>query len=826
MKKRNSSGKYIAGLILLIALCVFGAFITTKGITKKKIGRASNIELGLDLAGGVSITYEVDGKNVSDSDMKDTVYKLQKRVEGYSTEAEVYQEGKDRINIEIPGVTDANKILDELGKPGTLSFAVQKQVKVKKNGKTTTQTTLDTVLTGQNVKKAKAVTNQNQTTGKKEYLVALEFDAKGTKAFAKATKANIGKPIYIIYDNQVISAPNVQEAITKGECTIDGMESYEAAENLASSIRIGSLPVKLNELRSNVVSAKLGVNAIQTTVKAGVIGFVLVCLIMIAFYAVPGMIACVALAIYMLMMLLALNGFNATLTLPGLAGIILGIGMAVDANVIIYARIQEEIGAGKSTGAAIKSGFGKAASAIIDGNVTTLIAVLVLWFKGSGTVKGFAQTLGMSVLISMFTALVISRFLVYVAYHFGLRDKKWYGKPRTIKTRDFVRTGKKYVAVAGVIILIGLAALPMNRSKIGSILNYDLEFSGGTASTITFKDDQKVNDSLEKQVVKAYEKVSKSTSVQSQKVKANNQMVVKSVELNLSQRKQIESTLKKDYKVKSVTTENISSTISNEMQRDAFISVVISAICMLIYIAIRFKDVKFGSSAIIALINDVLVVFAAYSVGRLSVGGTFIACMLTIIGYSINSTIVIFDRIRENLALKTGKQTAEDLREIANKSLTQTLSRSINTSITTFIMVVMLYILGVASIRDFSLPLMAGLVCGAYSSICIATELWYVMKVHLGKNKQQNSCEIGKRLPSGGRFLHFTFTEKNEGRQENAKRTFDLSDRYESHWTCSDGNGQKQGETSCMADTGENTFPCEHFRRQCRNVGRHVSVSS
>ena len=273
MKKRNSSGKYIAGLILLIALCVFGVFITTKGITKNKIGRASNIELGLDLAGGVSITYEVDGKNVSDSDMKDTVYKLQKRVEGYSTEAEVYQEGKDRINIEIPGVTDANKILDELGKPGTLSFAVQKQVKVKQNGKTTTQTTLDTILTGQNVKKAKAVTNQNQTTGKKEYLVALEFDSKGTKAFAKATKANIGKPIYIIYDNQVISAPNVQEAITKGECTIDGMESYEAAENLASSIRIGSLPVKLKELRSNVVSAKLGVNAIQTTIKAGIIGF-------------------------------------------------------------------------------------------------------------------------------------------------------------------------------------------------------------------------------------------------------------------------------------------------------------------------------------------------------------------------------------------------------------------------------------------------------------------------------------------------------------------------------------------------------------------------
>ena len=276
-------------------------------------------------------------------------------------------------------------------------------------------------------------------------------------------------------------------------------------------------------------------------------------------------------------------------------------------------------------------------------------------------------------------------------------------------------------------------ALPMNRSKIGSILNYDLEFSGGTASTITFKDDQKVNDSLEKQVVKAYEKVSKSTSVQSQKVKANNQMVVKSVELNLSQRKQIENTLKKDYKVKSVTTENISSTISNEMQRDAFISVVISAICMLIYIAIRFKDVKFGSSAIIALINDVLVVFAAYSVGRLSVGGTFIACMLTIIGYSINSTIVIFDRIRENLKLQTIR-TRDDIKALVNQSISSTLVRTINTSLTTFVMVLALFICGVSSLREFALALMVGVIGGAFSSVFLTGPLWYMMKTRIGSD--------------------------------------------------------------------------------------------
>ena len=732
MKKRNSSGKYIAGLILLIALCVFGAFITTKGITKKKIGRASNIELGLDLAGGVSITYEVDGKNVSDSDMKDTVYKLQKRVEGYSTEAEVYQEGKDRINIEIPGVTDANKILDELGKPGTLSFAVQKQVKVKKNGKTTTQTTLDTVLTGQNVKKAKAVTNQNQTTGKKEYLVALEFDAKGTKAFAKATKANIGKPIYIIYDNQVISAPNVQEAITKGECTIDGMESYEAAENLASSIRIGSLPVKLNELRSNVVSAKLGVNAIQTTVKAGVIGFVLVCLIMIAFYAVPGMIACVALAIYMLMMLLALNGFNATLTLPGLAGIILGIGMAVDANVIIFARIREEIASGKTVRSAIDVGFKKALSAIVDGNVTTLIAALVLGLKGSGTVKGFAQTLALGIVLSMFTALVITRMILKALYAVGLKDEKFYGKAKDRKTVNFLAKKKIFFTISLVMIIGGFVCMGVNKGTSGTALNYSLDFVGGTSTNVTFNEDMDLA-ALDSQVVPVIEKITKDANVQVQKVAGGNQVIFKTRTLDVEERQALTEALVENFGVNSdlITAETISSTISSEMRSDAIVAVVIAAICMLLYIWFRFKDIRFATSSVAALIHDVLVVLAFYAVARVSVGSTFIACMLTIVGYSINATIVIFDRVRENMAVMTKK---DDLEQLVNRSISQTLSRSIFTSLTTFFMVAALFVLGVSSIREFAAPLMVGVLVGAYSSVCITGALWYVMKTKSGKS--------------------------------------------------------------------------------------------
>lgn len=726
MKKRNSSGKYIAGLILLIALCVFGAFITTKGITKKKIGRASNIELGLDLAGGVSITYEVDGKNVSDSDMKDTVYKLQKRVEGYSTEAEVYQEGKDRINIEIPGVTDANKILDELGKPGTLSFAVQKQVKVKKNGKTTTQTTLDTVLTGQNVKKAKAVTNQNQTTGKKEYLVALEFDAKGTKAFAKATKANIGKPIYIIYDNQVISAPNVQEAITKGECTIDGMESYEAAENLASSIRIGSLPVKLNELRSNVVSAKLGVNAIQTTVKAGVIGFVLVCLIMIAFYAVPGVIACVALAIYMLMMLLALNGFNATLTLPGLAGIILGIGMAVDANVIIYTRIREEIAAGRAVESAITTGYSKALSAIVDGNVTTLISAAVLYIFGSGPIKGFATTLAVGIVASMFTALVITRVIMKLLYNFGFTDPKWYGK--TVHKKTFNVLGiRKWCFIGSIVVIvagfIGMGAFFAAGKKT---LNYSLEFVGGTTTTFTF-DKEYTQAEIENDMIPIIKTAANVTEVQQQKVQNSTKVAFKTKDLTLDQREAMENAVTAKYPVQDgtiVESDTISSSVSATTKRDAFVSVIIATVCMLIYIWFRFRDIRFAAAAVIALIHDVLIVLTFYALARVSVGTTFIACMLTIVGYSINGTIIIFDRIREKLKSANAKT---DITELVNSSITYTFTRNVNTTLTTLIMLVCLLIFGVASVKEFAAPLIVGILAGAYSSICITSALWYIM---------------------------------------------------------------------------------------------------
>ena len=480
----------------------------------------------------------------------------------------------------------------------------------------------------------------------------------------------------------------------------------------------------------------MGSQAIASSLKAGAIGLAIVMVFMIVMYAVPGIAASLALAIYTTLVIATLYLFDITLTLPGIAGIILGIGMAVDANVIVFARIREEIATGKSVQTSMKIGFQKAMSAILDGNITTLIASVVLMALGSGTVKGFAYTLMIGIILSLFTAMVVTRYILYSLYALGLKSEKLYGRAKERKSIDFIGKKAVFFTISGIIIAAGLISMGVHSATEGKALNYGLDFMGGTSTTADFGKDMTIED-IENDIVPYVEKVTGDSDVQATKVEGTTQVTIKTRTLSLDERQELEDTLAEncDVDASTITSQSISSTISGEMRSDALKAVIVSCIFMLLYIWFRFKDIRFAASAILALVHDVLVVITVYALVRISVGSTFIACVLTIVGYSINDTIVIFDRIRENLALKTGKQTAEELREVANKSLTQTLSRSINTSITTFIMVVMLYILGVASIRDFSLPLMAGLVCGAYSSICIATELWYVMKVHLGKNK-------------------------------------------------------------------------------------------
>ena len=711
-----------AAVILAVILAAFVglAYYASIILSSTGIGEDMSIPLGLDLSGGVSITYQVVDENPSAEDMSDTIYKLQKRVDSYSTEASVYQVGDDRITVEIPGVQDANEILEDLGNPGSLEFQMP-------DG--------SVFMTGDMVEDAQGATATDRY-GNKQYIVSLKLTDEGAKIFGEVTSENIGKNLPIVYDGETISYPQVQSAITGGEAQITGMSSFEEADNLATQIRIGSLSLQLSELESSVVGAQLGSQAIASSLKAGAIGLTIVMVFMIVMYAVPGIAASLALAIYTTLVIATLYLFDITLTLPGIAGIILGIGMAVDANVIVFARIREEIATGKSVQTSMKIGFQKAMSAILDGNITTLIASVVLMALGSGTVKGFAYTLMIGIILSLFTAMVVTRYILYSLYALGLKSEKLYGRAKERKSIDFIGKKAVFFTISGIIIAAGLISMGVHSATEGKALNYGLDFMGGTSTTADFGKDMSIED-IENDIVPYVEKVTGDSDVQATKVEGTTQVTIKTRTLSLDERQELEDTLAEncDVDASTITSQSISSTISGEMRSDALKAVIVSCIFMLLYIWFRFKDIRFAASAILALVHDVLVVITVYALVRISVGSTFIACVLTIVGYSINDTIVIFDRIRENLALKTGKQTAEDLREIANKSLTQTLSRSINTSITTFIMVVMLYILGVASIRDFSLPLMAGLVCGAYSSICIATELWYVMKVHLGKNK-------------------------------------------------------------------------------------------
>ncbi|MCF0132776.1 MAG: protein translocase subunit SecD [Blautia sp.] len=783
MKKNRG----VVVLLLTVIITAFLCYTAAVGIGPTGTGAARNIKTGLDLSGGVSITYQTKESNPSGEAMSDTIYKLQKRVEQYSTEAQVYKEGDNRINVEIPGVTDANAILAELGKPGSLCFVVQTgtdgvaNFQYGTNGYELTRSLEEirenggVAVEGYDIADAQGGAYQDQTTGSKSYVVSLTMTDEGKDKFATATAENVGKPIAIVYDNAVLSAPNVKEAIAGGKAQIDGQQSVEEAQELASFIRIGSLSLELEELRSSVVAAQLGVDAIATSVKAAIIGLIIVILFMIFVYRLPGLVSGIALVIYTVLILITLNAFDITLTLPGIAGIILGIGMAVDANVIIYARIREEIAAGVSVKNSIRTGFQKAFSAIFDGNITTLIAAFVLMWLGSGIVKGFAYTLALGIVISMFTALVISRLIVNAFYAIGFKDEKYYGKATERKAIDFVGKKKVFFIVSAIMVLCAPVFMCIHSATENKALNYSLEFSGGTSTNVTFNEDMDIKQ-IDAEVVPVVEGITGDGNVQATKVVGSNQVMIKTRSLTLDEREALNQAMVENFGVDKglISAESISATVSDEMRKDAIVAVIVATIFMLLYIWFRFKDIRFAGSAVLALLHDVLVVLAFYAIARVSVGNTFIACMLTIVGYSINATIVIFDRIRENLH---GSNRNENLDEIVNSSITQTLTRSIYTSFTTFVMVAVLYVLGVSSIKEFALPLMVGILCGAYSSVCITGALWLVMKRRFVKSaepvkavKTVTSSNTQKAAPKAVQSSSASTQPKKKNRKRVAER--------------------------------------------------------
>ena len=749
-------------ILLVFFLALAGiTYVDVAGVDGMGTASAQEITLGLDLAGGVSITYQVVGEeSPSQTDMNDTISKLQQRVYNYSNEALVYQQGSDRINIEIPGVSDANAILAELGRPGTLYFIYEKgsdgtanysqSYAMDESGNYYFQYNLNKTieeleadgsipLYGTDVADARAGSYQNKLTGVSEFCVDLTMTEEGKQKFADATTraSSTREKLAIYYDGVFLSVPTVNEPLTTGQAQITGSFTYESADRLASQIRIGGLSLELEELHSKVVGAQLGSEAISTSLKAGAIGLAVVAVFMIAVYFISGLAASLALLLYTSIVILLLNGFGMTLTLPGIAGIILSIGMAVDANVIIFARIREELATGKTVKSAVRIGFDKALSAIIDGNVTTLIAAAVLWILGSGSIRGFAQTLVLGIVVSMLTALFVTRWLISVLYALGFSNEKWFGVAKERKVIDFVGKKAIYFIISIVLVIGGFVTMGIYQASEGAALNYSLDFVGGTSTTVTFNEEMSLAD-IEANVIPKLEAITGS-AVQPQPVQGSGEVVFKSNALNMEQRSAIEDMLLAEFGVSvgQIETETISSTISNEMKRDTVLAVCVAILCMLVYIRIRFKDIRFGASSVVALAHDVLVVLAFYAVARVSVGSTFIACMLTIVGYSINATIVVFDRVREN-QISMGRGV-DVLKEVVNKSVTQTLSRSIFTSLTTFVMVAALYVLGVTAIKEFALPLMVGILCGTYSSIFIAGSLYYVLRKRFPEKQKAKS---------------------------------------------------------------------------------------
>ena len=827
---KGKTGKIIALILILLITGGLG-YIAVAGVGEGRVGSYRNVSQGLDLAGGLSITYQVVGEdNPTAEDMNDTIEKLRNKAETYSTEAQVYQEGgnNDRITIEIPGVSDASSILEELGRPGSLYFISETDsngnfnyyYEVSADGQivyinekfekyfyvaenlavryddTTGEALKDDngniisydrksyeeenvsymllksidelkadgsiILDGSDVKSAKAATQENQSTGGKDSVVALSFNDAGTAKFAEGTQRaySRGESIAIYYDGNFISVPRVSVVITNGEAVITGMSNITEADRLASKIRIGALKLTLEELRSNIVGAQLGSEAVSTSIKAAAIGLGIVAVIMIGVYFVPGLASVLALALYTVMIVVILSVFNdaITLTLPGIAGIILSIGMAVDANVIIFARIREELAKGKTLEESVNVGFKKALSAIVDGNITTLIAALVLMFFGSGTVKGFAQTLAIGIVLSMFTALVITRLILQGFMAIGITNLKLYGVAKERKSINFLSKGHIFVIISVLLIVCGFVFMGINAAKTGGMLNYSLEFKGGTSTSVELSQNMTIEE-IDTQITPHIEKITGDGDVQIQKVEGGNQIIIKTRSLEDAERDELDSLLVQSFNAVegSLESETISATISGEMKKESIIAVSIAVLFMLIYIWIRFSDFRFGIASIACLVHDVLIVLAFYAVARISVSSTFIACMLTIVGYSINATIVIFDRIRESLkeeklridsmgSRRKKKRKGEEVnpdnvlnvKEIVNTSITQTLSRSIFTSLTTFVMVLLLYILGVTSIKEFALPLMIGILCGTYSSVCLAGTIWvFLRKIFVPKDNEE-----------------------------------------------------------------------------------------
>lgn len=723
----NNMRKILA--ILIAIVIIVGWYVTVFGIGSIAPIKDS-IKLGLDIKGGVYVVMEAQtdlkGEELAKL-MEQTQAVIEERVNQMGlSEPIVTIEGENRIRVELPGADNAEEAIESIGRTAQLQFAMADGT---------------VVLDGSNIEDA-GIAQDNEHGG---FAVTLKFDKEGTQIFADATKKAISgqiipkgqyrpNTIMIILDDKVISAPGVTETIGGGRCEITSGQTggfpQDEAVNLAALIRGGALPVSLKEVQTSNQTAKIGVDAFEKSITAGVIGLVLIFIIMLVAYRIMGLVANLALLLYVVIVLWIMALMGTVLTLPGIGGIILSIGMAVDGNVVIFSRVREEICNGKSVRVAIQLGFKRALSTILDSQITTIIAAVVLYQIGSSTVKGFAMTLMIGILASIFTAVVVTQiFLGLLGESRKFTKKSYYGikgeNTTTFalkKQYDFITKRKLLYCISGAIIIIGLV--------IGGIrgFNYGIDFTGGTMMQID------LGNHVAAEEIK---KVLNESNVDAEIIYAgenNEQVIIRTIQaLENEERAEVIDNLQNKFSFTDddvLSVDQFGPSVGKELQKNAVKAVLIASLGMLIYIVIRFEW-KFGLAAISGVAHDVLMVLAFYAIFHVTINNPFIAGILTVVGYSINDTIVVFDRIRENLGLMKKSHTEE----LINTSINQTLGRTIMTSFTTLIVMVPMLILTSSSIREFILPLMIGVFVGTYSSICVCSPIYYelVQKMHGSK---------------------------------------------------------------------------------------------
>lgn len=754
--------------VLVIILTVFGWFVTVKGIPGRMDPMASKIHRGLDIEGGVYVVLEAKNtEGMTDEELREAMERtqavLKNRVDAMGlTNPNVSIEGTDRIRVELPGVEDAEEAIELIGRTAQLQFVLA-------DG--------SFILDGNSVKDAYLSTSSEYA----GYVVSLEFDSEGAQAFTEATQitanggveATIETPygtlvpnnsIVIMLDDEIISYPAARKVITGTSCIIEGSFTQEEATNLAALIRGGALPIEMEEISSSSQTATIGINAFQQSIKAGIIGLVILLILMLFFYRIMGVAADIALALYVVLILGAMALMGSVLTLPGIAGIILSIGMAVDANVIIFNRIKEEITAGKSIRVAVKTGYKRALGTVLDSQVTTLIATVILYQLGTSSVKGFAWTLMIGIVASILTAVFITQLFLGIFSSSKAFAKnslfciKEDGTPMFAIKRQLhvIKNRKKFFLASGAIIVIGLAV-----SLIGG-MNLGIDFTGGTMIHMD------MHGQVEEEAIKAIADEQGIATNQMEIVFSGadrEEVIIKTNEsLDNDQRTALTDALKAEFDTADediLESEHFGPTVGKELTKNALLSLLLAAIGMLIYIRLRFREWKFGAAAILGVLHDCLVLVAFYAVFRITVNNPFIAAILTVVGYSINDTIVIFDRVRENAKYSKGVNTEE----LLDNSINQTLSRSVMTSLTTLIVMVPLLLMTGEAIREFTLPLMVGVIAGCYSSIFICSPLYFVM------TRRERQSRYERQIASKGKKSGKTYQGAAPKREKEDKKT-------------------------------------------------------